>query len=42
MSSGNYEGGQRKVIFALQIRLEHSHTDEVDNITVAAVISFVH
>lgn len=39
MRSGNYEGGQRKVIFTLRIRSEHTHTDEVDNITVSALIS---
>lgn len=42
MRSGNYEGGQRKVIFSLRIRLEHLHTDEVDNIAVSVLISLVH
>lgn len=41
MRSGNYEGGQRKVIFTLWIRSEHLHTVEVDNITVSALMPLV-
>lgn len=41
MRSGNYKDGQRKVIFTLRIRLEHLYTDEVDNITVSALISLL-
>ena len=38
MRSGNYKDGQRKVIFTLRIRSEHLYTDEVDHITVSALI----
>ena len=42
MRSGNYEGGQRKVIFTLWIRSEHAHTDEGDNIAVSTLIALAH
>ncbi len=38
MRSGNYKGGQRKVIFTLRIRSEHLYADEVDNITAPALV----
>lgn len=37
MRSGNYKGGQRKVIFTQRIRSEHSYADEVHNMASSAV-----